>query len=384
MRNYSIHDTVWKNRGHELDEIAKAMFGNNIQYVLFGNDEEIEEFETRTNHELKTIKSIMHEEQLEAFINDEIRIVCLYKNHIKYEKCRKICKDFGLLENVQFFQGEVFQMIYDVYKKDEIKLDRVEIFMTSMCTLNCEKCISYIPYFKHQVIVPLDVLKKDIDILFSNVDYVYKLKLLGGEGFLYPYLIEYVDYIYENYHDKVESIRIGTNGTIVPKDELIQMCLRDNVTVDISDYSQAVPELSKLDLVTEILEKKGVNVDIKRTGEQWLDMGFPMKILEKRDEETIKEQYEKCAMFCRQFSDGKLFFCCSNCAAVKSELYSLNENDYFDLNKDFTKKELLEYELGFCNLGHTSFCEFCLGGSDEANPYHIEVAKQVEKIKENR
>lgn len=383
MRNYSIHNTIWKNKGHELDELANAMLNKNLKYVLIGNKEEIDEFEKRTNHEIDISKRIVDEEQMDDELNNDTHVVCLYKNRMKYERCREKCKNVGIYENKRFFQGEVFQMIFDVYKKNEIKLDRIEIFMTSMCTLNCEKCISYIPYFKHRVIAPLDTLKKDIDLLFSKVDYVYKLKLLGGEGFLYPYLIEYVDYIYQNYHNKIESIRIGTNGTIIPKEDLVQMCLRDEVTVDISDYSQAVPELSKLDLVRETLEQKGVSVDIKRTGEQWLDMGFPQNIPRERTQESISKQYEKCAMFCRQFSEGKLFFCCSNCAAIKAELYDINENDYFDFQKDFTKKELLEYELGFCNLGYTNFCALCRGGSDEANPYHIEVAKQVARTKEN-
>ena len=118
-------------------------------------------------------------------------------------------------------------------------------------------------------------------------------------------------------------------------------------------------------------------VDIKRTGEQWLDMGFPISKPEGKNEEMLRKHFEKCAMFCRQFADGKLFYCCSNCAAVKAGLYELNENDYFDFAENFNRKELLEYELGFSKLGHTSFCSVCQGGSEEANPWHVEVAKQL-------
>ena len=72
----------------------------------------------------------------------------------------------------------------------------------------------------------------------------------------------------------------------------------------------------------------------------------------------------------RDFFDGKLWYRCSNFAAVCAALFPENENDY-------SKNELLEFELGFSELGHTTFCEKCYGGSEEANPRHVEVVKQI-------
>lgn len=377
MRNYSIHNTIWKNKGHELDLLAEKMLNENKKFVLVGTLKEKDEFKRRTKEELNILDNEIWGEAGDIKKDKDTCVICLYKDRDMYLNCKMAFESVGMKENDRFFQGEVFQMIYDVYMHDSIKIDRIEIFMTSYCTLKCEKCISYIPYFKHQVVVPLDKLKQDIDLLFSKVDFVFKLKLLGGEGFLYPDLVTYVDYIFDNYHNQIGSIRIGTNGTIEPSEEIIRMCKRDEIIVDISDYSEAVPELSKLESIREKLLSNGVMVDIKRTGEQWLDMGFPNNKPEKKNEKMLREHFEKCAMFCRQFADGKLFYCCSNCAAVKAGLYRLDENDYFDFTEDFSRKELLEYELGFSKLGHTSFCSVCRGGSEEANPWHVEVAKQV-------
>lgn len=377
MRNYSMHNLIWRNRGHELDFLAEKMLAENVKFVLVGSQEEKEEFKKRTNSEVPVLETVASQDIKDIQRDPNIYVICLSKDRAEYDSYKKKFEEVGMKENDRFFQGEVFQMIYDVYKHGQIKIDRIEIFMTSCCTLKCEKCISYIPYFKHKVVVPLDSLKKDIDLLFSQVDYVFKLKLLGGEGFLYPDLTAYVDYIYNNYHDRIGSIRIGTNGTINPSEEIIKMCKRNNVIVDISDYRVTVPGLSKLEAVKEKLVSNGVAVDIKRSGEQWLDMGFPNNKPNIKDENVLREHFEKCAMFCRQFADGKLFYCCSNCAAVKAGLYELNRTDYFDFRKSFHKKELLEYELGFSELGHTSFCSVCQGGSEEANPYHVEVAKQI-------
>ena len=377
MRNYSMHNLIWKNRGHELDLYAKKILNKNAQFILVGSQEEKDSFEKETGYELAILENADFQDIADIERSSNVCIICLYKERTMYDRCKKEFEEAGMKENDRFFQGEVFRMIYNVYKHEQIKIDRIEIFMTSYCTLKCEKCISYIPFFKHRVVMPLDSLIKDIDLLFSKVDYVFKLKLLGGEGFLYPDLPTYVDYIYNNYRDRIGSIRIGTNGTIDPSEEIIKMCKRDEVIVDISDYRVTVPGLSKLEAVKEKLEDNGIVVDVKRSGEQWLDMGFPNNKPKLKGEEALREHFEKCAMFCRQFADGKLFYCCSNCAAVKAGLYELNKLDDFDFDKDFNKKELLEYELGFSQLGHTSFCSVCQGGSEEANPYHVEVAKQV-------
>ena len=396
MRNYSLKNLIWGNKGHEFDMFANRLLDKSNEYYLVGTGKEISSFIKRigtdliVNNQLKacilTEENEKYNEQFEIPIikdidiphNNSTMVICVSRDRGKYEAVRQLCEGYGFLENVQFLQGEIFSMIYEVYIKDMIKIDRIEIFMTSHCNLSCRNCIAFIPYFKEKKHIPVEKLKKDADILFSKVDYVFKLKILGGEGLCYPYLIEYIDYLHQNYGNKIGSLRIGTNGTIIPSSELLEACKRDQATLDISDYALAVPNRSKMDDIISLCKENGVSVDIKRTGEQWLDMGFPNNIPAEKNEEQLRNHFFKCAMFCRDFYDGKLFFCCSNFAAVTAGLIDLNENDYFDFCCEFSKKELLEYELGYSHLGHTSFCRVCRGCSDESNPFHVEVAKQIE------
>ncbi len=390
MRNYSIHNMKWKNRGHELDGLAALMLDEGNEYYLIGSKEENESFYEKTGRYMKRVMpvSISHERVVEYAgqnavsekdmqLNDNTILICTARNRAEYETIRNKWREKGLIENQRFFQGELFSMIYDVYVRNQIRIDRIEIFLTSRCTLNCEKCISYIPYFTRRVDIPLEQLKRDADILFRKVDYIYKLKLLGGEGLLYPHLIEYIDYIWERYHEKIGTIRIGTNGTVMPSQDVLDMCSRNHVTLDISDYSKAVPDQSRLDEIKELCGKHHVMVEIKRTGEQWLDLGFPNRVFDTKDEKQIREHFCGCAMFCRQFSQGRMWYCCTNFAAVCAGLFPENENDYFDFTADFSKKELLEYEVGYSRLGHTTFCAVCGGCSDEVNPCQVEVAKQL-------
>ncbi len=395
MRNFSIHDTVWKNPGHELDYIAEKILKKDNNFYFIGKVNEILTFIQKHEFGRYGMKLNIIEDFHESihFNNDEIKFVTekdvLEDSHriiihVSYdrdlwEKTLNIWVKKGCVLNRDFFQGEVFAAVYEVYGLEKICIDRIEIFLTSLCTLNCEKCIAYIPYFKKPMITPLQQLKEDADILFQTVNYVHKLKLLGGEGFLYPFLIEYVDYLNTYYGKQIGSIRIGTNGTIFPSQGLLEMCKRNNVTVDISDYTKAVPNMCMLEEVKSVCENYGVAVDIKRTGEQWLDMGFPHNLPEQKMEEELREHFHKCAMFCRQFSNGKYYFCCSNFAAVHATLFLEDENDYLDFRQGISKKKLLEFELGYSKMGHTTFCNVCRGCSEEANPCYVEVAKQMKR-----
>lgn len=394
MRNFSIKNTVWQNPGHELDEMAQYVLDEKKKILLLGKAYEIERFLdnnravpihgviTEDKWDRADIKSMQLDELFQG--REEYLCVCVARDRSEYDRIKDRVTRFNpeFTENRNFFQGEVFQAVYYVYKKNEIRIDRIEIFLTPCCTLNCEKCIAFIPYFKDRKPTSLKMLMQDADLLFSRVDYVFKLKLLGGEGFLYPHLEEYIDYLYDQYGEKIGEVRIGTNGTIFPSPAIKDCCRRHNVIVDISDYTAAVPERCKLSEMIAILKREGIRYDVKRVGEQWLDMGFPNQVPEAKSEDELRMHFQKCAMFCREFYDGKFYFCCSNFAAARTGLFPENENDFFDFKRDFSKKELLEYELGYSRMGHTTFCSMCFGCSEEANPRHVEVARQMPSCKE--
>lgn len=382
MRNFSMKNMVWRNPGHELDNVA-ANITDDKKIVLVGLDKEVKSFvEKNKNIPLTTMVLNEYEQlpselkQFEGYENQYI-IVSATTDRGSFEAVKRICGDYNYKLNTNFFQGEVFSAIWHVYKCNKVYIDRIEIFLTPCCTLKCEKCIAFIPYFKDKEPTSLQALKKDADLLFAKADYVRKLKLLGGEGFLYPYLVEYIDYLYEKYADKIGEVRIGTNGTIKPKEDVLECCRKHNVIIDISDYTNAVPNLCKLEEMTDFFKEQRIAYDIKRVGEQWLDMGFPCVKNVKNDDKELHEHFYKCAMFCRDFYDGKLFFCCSNFAAVRAGLFPANENDYLDFSQEFDKRVLLEYELGYSKLGYTTFCKECNGCSEEVNQRHVPVAEQL-------
>lgn len=307
----------------------------------------------------------------------EKMIVCTDYQYNDYCKSKQLLLEHGFIENVNFFQIDIFKILYPLIKFNKLCLDRVEIFTTSFCSLNCKNCIAYIPYFIQRSHTPLDILINDMHLLFSKVDLVRKLKILGGEGLMYPWLTEYIHELFINYSQNVSKVCIGTNGTIIPSQKILDVCRKYGVTFDVSDYAQAVPGKSKMNELFKILEKNDIKYEIKRSGEYWLDVGFPVKPAHFNPVNDVREHFKKCAMFCRDFYDGKLWFCCNNFAAVKANLFPENDNDYIDFRKPITKQMIAEFELGFSKFGHTSFCTVCGGCSFESNPHKVPVAIQV-------
>ena len=57
---------------------------------------------------------------------------------------------------------------------------------------------------------------------------------------------------------------------------------------------------------------------------------------------------------------------------------AVGKDDYFDLDSDFEKKELLEYEMGYSEKGYMDMCSHCRG--KDIVDYRIPAAEQTEEI----
>ena len=93
-------------------------------------------------------------------------------------------------------------------------------------------------------------------------------------------LIEYLDYIVSRYGHKIGSLHLGTNGTIYPRQDVLDACKNNHVIVDISDYSKTIGTTSKLHEIRDICLANDISVEIKRTGEQWLVIFVEIFIME--------------------------------------------------------------------------------------------------------
>lgn len=182
-------------------------------------------------------------------------------------------------------------------------LDYTEMFITSYCSIDCKWCSASIPYYKNKYHIPLERIQAQLTRYLGAIDAVEKFRILGGEPFLHPDLPAILQQLMDT--PKVHSIRIVTNGTVVPKNpKLLDLLRNPKIVLDISNYgpvSDKVPELQELEREGKI----HLNIDTVTTwfvpNHDYTDKGLT-------DEQAYR-RYCNCKDYCHVLRDGKFFYC---------------------------------------------------------------------------
>ena len=66
----------------------------------------------------------------------------------------------------------------------------------------------------------------------------------GGEPFIYKHTADLIEYIDKNYGDRIDTLRTVTNGTQVPKDQVLEKLAKCNIEITVDDYREAVPQFN--------------------------------------------------------------------------------------------------------------------------------------------
>jgi len=222
----------------------------------------------------------------------------------------------------------------------------LDLTISARCTLNCRDCMQFIPYQPKQD-VPLESLKQELESLFYHILFVGEISVIGGEPFLYSKMAELLEYIDKNYRERIGSIVITTNGTIVPNPQTLSLCCDAGVFISISDYSNTIPELAdRIEKVETAAHEADVKIERKRWN--WTDPG-------RFDADT---DFVGCTQTHMQIADGKLWSCTLMAAGYTAGFCTaVDGHDYFNLlhrNQDigaFLNKESTE---------RTSLCRRCM------------------------
>ena len=84
----------------------------------------------------------------------------------------------------------------------------------------------------------------------NTVDYVYEIRLIGGEPFMYKKIDEVLK---TSTYKNCGNIIVYTNGTIVPKEEKLKSFISDKIYFKISNYGSISRNVEKLE---KLLRKK--------------------------------------------------------------------------------------------------------------------------------
>lgn len=282
-------------------------------------------------------------------------------------------KDFWVQKE---FMQEVFPIL-SLYYYNILYMDLAQICLTERCTLKCKDCAHgcFAVDMKKED-MSLELVKESADIFFSKVDLIREFVLIGGEPFLYKDLAPAIEYIGGKYRDQMVIFSITTNGTICPKEEILDLCRKHNVLINISNYSGTVKRLGEqYRKLTEYLERQKVSFTIGNVELQWLDYGFQTVNREGNRDELIRV-FDECGTLCREIRGNKYYYCVMARSVSENLEINVGETDYLDLNTlgENEKKIILEFDKGYSEKGYIDMCNHCNGA--EAQKYPIPAAIQ--------
>lgn len=395
----------WSNKGHEYDHMGDLLKSKK-KIVIYGAGIlglELEKLITSLNKDLgwnicfvdrykgKIDGSMLDEESNLVFFPSELKyfnveesfvVVCAFSEEAQEEMVSN-CEQAGFTLNKNIFSHDFFLYnmlsIHFVYQLDKVYISSTNIVPSTICNLNCFGCLNFNPYINNHTVHTIDSLMESCDSFFNSIDLVGRFQITGGEPFLYKDLMELIEYINNNYREKIIYFEIVTNGKNIPSNELCALFNKSNMLVYLDDYRESVPELSDNFLkIKEKFEEYGV-LYIENYTSQWFDLDPTQEVNEGPEEEIIAH-FDQCGCPWSTLEDSKISSCNYSLYATKAGLVKYDENNYYDL-KQFTpekKKELVEFRLRFSTKGFVELCRQCSGFS-KINTNIIEPAVQVKR-----
>ena len=381
----------WKNMGHEYD-FAYTNIKDKKRFYLFGAGDYGTQFikiiESKINivgyidndpdKQGKVINGYRCFSLNEVILDSDESIIVTMSQIARVEPVEQL-KNAGYVKNDSFFVIEEFLSIYFAYKHNKVYFSSISFLPSTACNLNCKNCLNFNPFTKQFYVREWEDLKKDIDLFFSCVDYIMLFHVSGGEPLIYKHTADLIEYINKNYGDRIGTLRTVTNGTIVPKEEVLEKLSKCNVEITVDDYRKAVPRFNdRFKQLIDKLEEYNIKYYIN-TVESWIDLAPEKTDYTLWSDEKLEAHRESCNQSWQELRDGKLYSC--NYAAYATVAGIAGDQDLeevYDL-RQFTsekKKELVEFRLGFTTKGYTNFCKTCKGFTPENN-VNVDVAVQV-------
>jgi organic radical activating enzyme len=349
-----------------------VQFIRSVDYLL-GND--VLKIKYIVDHDVKDESTILNVNEISSFYHQSKNLVNTRENlklvHIDNfepngenviitsDEYRQYYKEYLDKRNIKYTWYKNIVSIWPYMHTQKVHIFQTDVLVTEKCNLACSFCNMFIPHYELPKHRDTQTILNDIDLYFNLVDYVSIFHLVGGEPFLHPNIKDIIEYILEKYSDKIDKFIITTNGTVLPKEEILEVLKNNNVILSVSNYSNKLEKLkNKVDRVLGIYQDKNINHYV-RNNIEWYDFG-DLRIKNNMSEEKLINHFDSCTAPFRGLNDGKFYYCHLNTSAVLTKLFPPNENDYVNLSEVYPK-DLIKFDLGFTELGYITFCDNCNG-----------------------
>lgn len=389
----------WKNKGHELDQAAEKimdMFRKDKRIYVFGAGALGQNAGRILGHlgmfagyidndpvkQCKGVggsKVISFSEYRKSGYQNQIVIAADRKNS---HSINRQLSDAGFVFGKDYFYHETFfnniLPVALVYCRDLAYVNLAQICLTERCSLKCERC-AHGCYNVSSTAEDMAFKKvmESADSLFEKVDLCGEFVLIGGEPLLYKRLADTIAYIGKKYRNKMVLFSITTNGSIMPSDDILELCKKYDVMFKISNYSLQVPWLEeRYTALATMLDANHVQYYLEKPDLEWMDYGFET-VNRDCDEAGLVKVFDECRTPCREIRGNKLYFCVMARSVSENLGMGIDQDDYLDmdtLTSEDYKKILLEFNMGYSDKGYLEMCRHCNGA--EAYRHPIPAAKQ--------
>ena len=380
---HAMLEKGWIHPGHMFDEIGEIFSANN-KLFLVGTRKDVDRLTQRLGFIGGEIESLTltspqktdaeyiasrtaegytviigyRDVQIAKFLADEICQKGYHFNEVN------IFTEQNFLGDLISYQN-IYCGIFSIYTSGKAYMTHNSIISTTICNLNCKNCLNYTPYIKNSNHFPLEELKKTIEIYFKNVDRVGLFQVSGGEPLLYPHLRELLEYIADNYREKIYVLNLVTNGTIIPDDDFILFCKRKNIFIYVDDYTDSIPKIrTKFDSVCKKFSAANINY-LPLKSDKFMVTFPPLRKNLNMSEADLQKKYRNCHAGIQCIRDGKMHSCAYFSFAENAGLIKTSESDWFDLSamRDdiLDKRKLVEFRIGFNKKGYVEWCRYCNG-----------------------
>jgi organic radical activating enzyme len=349
-----------------------VQFIRSVDYLL-GND--VLKIKCIVDHNVKDESTILNVNEISSFYHQSKNLTNIRKNlkliHIDNfesngdnviitsDEYRQYYKDYLDKRSIKYTWYKNIASIWPFVLNQKVHIFQTDVLVTEKCNLACSFCNMFIPHYQLPKHRDIQIILSDIDSYFNLVDYVSIFHLVGGEPFLHPNIKNIIEYILEKYSDKIDKFIITTNGTVLPKEEILEVLKNNNVILSVSNYSNKLEKLkSKVERVIDTYKVNNINHYV-RNNIEWYDFG-DLRIKNNMNDEELINHFDSCTAPFRGLNDGKFYYCHLNTSAVLTKLFPLNDNDYVNLS-DVSSADLIKFDLGFTEFGYITFCDNCNG-----------------------
>ncbi len=242
-----------------------------------------------------------------------------------------------------------------------LHLPRLDVVVTTRCTLKCRHCSSLMPYYKKPSDADPSRLMRALDRILSCVDQIAHVELLGGEPFLDTNLPAVAQQLLDS--GKVLHIDVVTNGTVVPPEKELVALKHDRISVVIDDYGRLSKKVRPL---CAVLKKQGIDFRVNRHW-AWADLGgFKSR---GRSPQQREKLFARCNFnSCAELLDGRLYRCPRSSHGTQTGTIPDYPSDSVDILAGPRDKNSLRKKLKAFYYGKKSIraCDHCRGNTSDS------------------